>query len=58
MLKRGLDTLKMEDYQVLYCEEGLATGEELERLKVMSSTEHFVRLLHPACACYLPAEFN
>lgn len=45
MLKRGLDTLKMEDYQVLFCEEGLAAGEELERLKIMSSTEHFVRLL-------------
>ena len=53
MLKRGVDTLKMEDYQVLYCEEGLATGEELERLKIMSSAEHFVRLLpgHPACTC-------
>ena len=43
MLKRGVDTLKMEDYQILYCEEGLATGPELEGLMVMSSAEHFVR---------------
>ena len=61
MLKRGLDTLKMEDYQVLFCEEGLAAGEELERLKIMSSTEHFVRLLpdilhaHVAVKCILQA---
>lgn len=59
MLKRGVDTLKMEDYQILYCEEGLATGEELERLKIMSSIEHFVRLLpgilhaHVAANCTL-----
>ena len=43
MLKRGVDTLKMEDYQILYCEEGLATGTELEGLTIMSSAEHFVR---------------
>ena len=43
MLKRGVDTLKMEDYQILYCEEGLATGPELDGLMVMSSAEHFVR---------------
>lgn len=43
LLKRGVDTLKMEDYQILYCEEGLAIGDELERLKNMSSSEHYVR---------------
>lgn len=46
MLKRGVETLKMEDYQILYCAEGLAAGPELERLKVMSSAEHYVGLLH------------
>ena len=54
MLKRGVDTLKMEDYQILYCKEGLAIGDELERLKNMSSSEHYVRrsafiLLPDAC---------
>ncbi len=54
MVKRGVDTLKMEDYQILYCEEGLAIGDELERLKNMSSSEHYVRrsassLLPDAC---------
>ena len=51
MLKRGVETLRMEDYQVLYCEPGLATGEELERLKIMSSSEYFVR----PCPCPLAA---
>ena len=50
MLKRGVDTLKMEDYQILYCEEGLATGAELKGLMVMSSAEHFVR---PPALCTL-----
>ena len=43
MLKRGVETLRMEDYQILYCEPGLASGSELERLKIMSSSEYFVR---------------
>ena len=64
MLKQGLDALRMEDYQVLYCEEGLASGEELERLKIMSSTEHFVCLLpdilhaHVAVNCILQAKIQ
>ena len=52
MLKRGVDTLKMEDYQILYCEEGLATGTELEGLMVMSSAEHFVRPPAPCALLY------
>ena len=51
MVKRGVDTLKMEDYQILYCEEGLAIGDELERLKNMSSSEHYVR---PSAFIFLP----
>ena len=50
MLKRGVDTLKMENYQILYCEGGLATGAELESLQIMSSAEHFVR---PQALCAL-----
>ena len=42
MLKRGVETLRMPDYQILHCEPGLATGDELERLKIMSSSEYFV----------------
>ena len=49
MLKRGVEMLRMEDYQILYCEPGLATGDELERLKIMSSSEYFVRLSAHAC---------
>lgn len=50
MLKRGVDALKMENYQILYCEEGLASGAELEGLMIMSSAEHFVR---PQAQCTL-----
>ena len=51
MLKRGVETLKMEDYQMLYCQQGLAAGAELERLKIMSSSEYFVRLLPMPAGC-------
>ena len=51
MLKRGVEMLRMEDYQILYCEPGLATGDELERLKIMSSSEYFVRPSHMPAGC-------
>lgn len=51
MLKRGMEMLRMEDYQILYCGPGLATGDELERLKIMSSSEYFVRLAPMPADC-------
>lgn len=37
LLKRGLHTLKKAEYQLCYVDEGVAKGDELESLKVLSS---------------------
>jgi len=39
-LKRGAHTLKCPEYQMLYVDNGIADGEELEKLKTIDS--HFV----------------
>ncbi|VVB17280.1 unnamed protein product [Arabis nemorensis] len=39
-LKRGAHTLKCPEYQMLYVDNGIADGEELEQLKIIDS--HFV----------------
>lgn len=40
LLKRGLQTLKHAEYQLCYVDPGLATGEEYESLKVLSSVHY------------------
>eukprot|EP00249_Psilotum_nudum_P013774 c24505_g1_i1 orf=233-568(+) len=39
-IKRGVHTLKKQDYQVCYVEPGIAEGEELEQYKVLNSECH------------------
>ena len=43
MVKRNLCTLKMAEYQVMYCHiaDGLATGKELAELREMRATQKF-----------------
>lgn len=40
LLKRGLHTLKQAEYQLCYVDHGVAVGEELESLKVLSSIHY------------------
>jgi hypothetical protein len=40
LLKRGLQTLMHAEYQICYVDPGLATGEEYEDLKVLSSVHY------------------
>lgn len=37
-IKRGVHTLKKADYQLCYMDPGIATGAELEKLKILDST--------------------
>ncbi|KAI5069151.1 hypothetical protein GOP47_0015452 [Adiantum capillus-veneris] len=41
MIKRGVHTLKKRSYQVCYVEPGVAEGEELKQLKILSSEQIF-----------------
>ena len=38
MIKRGVHTLKMKDYQILYCD-GVLTPEEQEHKKILTAVE-------------------
>lgn len=40
LLKRGLHTLRQSEYQLCYVDKGVAYGEELENLKILSSVRH------------------
>jgi hypothetical protein len=40
LVKRGLHTLKEAEYQLCFIEPGIATGDELESLKVLSSIRY------------------
>jgi hypothetical protein len=40
LLKRGLQTLKHAEYQLCYVDPGLATGDEYEKLKILSSVHY------------------
>ena len=41
LLKRGMHTLRHPQFQVLFVEPGLATGSELERLKMVAARERY-----------------
>ena len=41
MIKRSLHTLCMAEYQLMYVVDGLAAGDELEKLKDMQATQKF-----------------
>ncbi|KAG0572395.1 hypothetical protein KC19_VG091400 [Ceratodon purpureus] len=40
LVKRGLQTLKQTEYQLCYCDRGVAKGEELENLKILTSKSY------------------
>ena len=41
LLKRGVQTLSKPEYQLLYVDDGVATGAELQELKRVSAEEWF-----------------
>lgn len=41
LVKRSTEVLQKPEYQLLYCKDGLATGEELQRLKIVGASEHY-----------------
>ena len=41
LVKRSMCMLQKPEYQLLYCSEGLASGAELEDLKIMRASQQF-----------------
>ncbi len=41
LVKRSTATLQKREYQLLYCDDGVAAGSEMEALKIMGASEHY-----------------
>jgi zinc finger-containing ubiquitin peptidase 1 len=41
LVKRGIHTLRKAEYQLMYVEDGIASGEQREALRVIAAAERF-----------------